>query len=91
MKRLSKDIKLRRDQLLDVPLSQIYSVVTFFKVFTLVPQGKHKISVCFGTACHIKGAENIAQSPTTARLPSTSSTDGILGVTPTSNVLISPS
>ncbi len=41
---------------LNIPLSQIYSVSTFYKSFSLKPRGKHKIDVCEGTACHIRGA-----------------------------------
>ena len=41
---------------LDVPLSQIYHVATFFKAFHLEPQGRHLIKVCLGTACHVRGA-----------------------------------
>lgn len=40
-----------------VPLSRIYSVVTFYSFFNLKPQGKHKITVCRGTACHTKGSK----------------------------------
>ncbi len=41
---------------LNIPQSQIYSVSTFYKSFSLKPRGKHKIDVCEGTACHIRGA-----------------------------------
>lgn len=44
---------------LDVPLSQIYGVATFFKAFSLVPRGRYQIQVCLGTACHVRGAEKI--------------------------------
>ncbi len=40
-----------------VPLSQIYSVATFYSFFNLKPQGKHTIVVCRGTACHTKGSK----------------------------------
>jgi NADH-quinone oxidoreductase subunit E len=40
-----------------VPLSQIYSVVTFYSFFNLKPQGKHSVIVCRGTACHTKGSK----------------------------------
>ena len=46
-------------QRLDLPLIQVYGVATFFKAFSLKPQGKHKCSVCLGTACHVRGAESI--------------------------------
>ncbi|MBN1551053.1 NADH-quinone oxidoreductase subunit NuoE [bacterium] len=40
---------------LDIPISRVYSVATFYKAFKLSPVGKHMIKVCLGTACHIKG------------------------------------
>ena len=40
-----------------VPLSQIYSVVTFYSFFNLKPQGDHSVIVCRGTACHTKGSK----------------------------------
>lgn len=39
-----------------IPLSQVYSVATFFSFFNLKPQGKHSIVVCRGTACHTRGS-----------------------------------
>jgi len=38
-----------------VPISQIYEVITFYKAFSLEPRGKHQISLCQGTACHVRG------------------------------------
>jgi len=46
---------------LNVPLSEIYSVVTFYAQFSLVPKGKYNISVCLGTACYVKGAAQILE------------------------------
>jgi NADH-quinone oxidoreductase subunit E len=46
-------------QKLDIPLARIYSVVTFYSLFNLEPQGKHKICVCRGTACHTRGSRNL--------------------------------
>ncbi len=36
--------------------SNLYSIATFFKAFSLVPRGRHIISICLGTACHVRGA-----------------------------------
>lgn len=47
---------------LQVPLTQIYSVATFFKMFSLIPKGKHQIKVCTGTTCHLKGSHRVAES-----------------------------
>jgi len=44
---------------LGVPLTQVYSVATFFKAFSLKPRGRHLINVCLGTACHVRGAVRI--------------------------------
>ena len=44
---------------LGVPLTQAYSVATFFKTFSLKPRGRHLINVCLGTACHVRGAVRI--------------------------------
>ena len=41
---------------LDIPLSHIYSVATFYKSFHLEPRGRHTCTVCMGTACHVRGA-----------------------------------
>ena len=46
---------------LEVPLSQVYSVATFFKSFSLIPRGRHTINVCLGTACHVRGAVRILE------------------------------
>ncbi len=45
-----------------VPLSQAYSVATFYKSFSLEPKGEHTIHVCLGTACHLKGSGRIAEN-----------------------------
>ncbi len=42
-------------------LTDIYAVVTFYKAFSLKPRGKHLVSVCLGTACHVRGAPKIAE------------------------------
>ncbi|MBF0117424.1 MAG: NAD(P)H-dependent oxidoreductase subunit E [Desulfobacterales bacterium] len=44
---------------LNLPLSQVYGVVTFYSFFTMVPRGKHQIKVCLGTACHVRGGQQI--------------------------------
>ena len=44
---------------LEIPLSKMMSLATFYKAFSLEPRGKHIVSVCLGTACHVRGAERI--------------------------------
>ncbi len=41
---------------LELPLIQVFGVATFFKSFSLTPKGEHLVSVCLGTACHVRGA-----------------------------------
>ncbi len=44
---------------LSVPLSQAYSVATFYNAFSLKPKGKHCLNVCMGTACHVRGSPQV--------------------------------
>jgi NADH-quinone oxidoreductase subunit E len=46
---------------LDVPLAKIYGVITFYHFFKLQQPGKHQIAVCMGTACYLKGGEDLIQ------------------------------
>jgi NADH-quinone oxidoreductase subunit E len=46
---------------LDVPLSRILSVATFYNAFSLTPKGKYPINFCLGTACHVRGGERIME------------------------------
>lgn len=46
---------------LDVPLSKVFGVATFFKAFAFEPRGRHVASVCLGTACHVRGGEPVAE------------------------------
>jgi len=45
---------------LRVPVSEVHGVVSFYSFFTMKPKGKHNVKVCLGTACYVKGAEEIA-------------------------------
>jgi len=58
---LPKDALVTINQGLDIPLSQVYSVATFFRSFSLKPRGRHLINVCLGTACHVRGAVRILE------------------------------
>ena len=46
---------------LHIPLSQIYNIATFYKAFRLTPRGRYVISVCLGTACHVRGGQKILE------------------------------
>ncbi len=47
---------------LGISLSEVYGVVTFYSQFSLNPKGKHRISVCLGTACYVKGSDKILEA-----------------------------
>ena len=44
---------------LNIPVSSIYGVVTFYSFFTMVPRGRHIVKVCTGTACYVKGIREV--------------------------------
>jgi NADH-quinone oxidoreductase subunit E/NADP-reducing hydrogenase subunit HndA len=44
---------------LNVPVAKVYGVVTFYSFFTMIPKGKHPISICTGTACYVRGADKV--------------------------------
>ena len=44
---------------IEIPLSRIYGVATFYSTFSLEPRGKNIISICLGTACHVRGAGKV--------------------------------
>ncbi len=46
---------------LNVPLAQIQHIATFYKAFSLVPKGKHRVHICMGTACHVRGAGRVLE------------------------------
>ena len=54
-----RELSLELSEMLGVPLARIYEVITFYNFFKLKPPGKHKIAVCLGTACYLKGASDI--------------------------------
>ncbi|MBM3253595.1 MAG: NADH-quinone oxidoreductase subunit NuoE [Candidatus Omnitrophica bacterium] len=56
---LPKEALIRVAERLNIPLSQVFSLATFYKAFTLKPHGKHLVCVCLGTACHVRGAHSL--------------------------------
>lgn len=56
---LPKTALVETGKQLGVPVSRVYSVATFFKAFSLTKRGRHLISVCMGTACHVRGAVKV--------------------------------
>ena len=58
---LSKDTLEKVAEEFSVPFSDIFSLATYYKAFSLKPKGKYIIFVCMGTACHVRGSDNILQ------------------------------
>lgn len=56
---LPEDALIHISRKLSIPLIDIYSVATFYKSFSLTPRGRNLITVCLGTACHVRGAPRI--------------------------------
>jgi len=49
---------------LDIPLTEVFGVATFYSQFTLKPKGKYKIGVCLGTACYVRGSQGVMDKVT---------------------------
>ena len=58
---LPKTVMKEISKLTDVPLTRIFGVVTFYSQFTLTPRGKHAIKICNGTACHVRGVDEVKE------------------------------
>jgi len=56
---LPKDALSLLSEEMEIPLSRVYEVSTFYNSFSLVPRGRHVIAVCAGTACHVKGGPKL--------------------------------
>jgi NADH-quinone oxidoreductase subunit E len=56
---LPKEALERVAQRLQVPLTRVQHIATFYKAFSLVPKGRHEIHICMGTACHVRGASRV--------------------------------
>ena len=59
---LPEDLLVYVSKVLDVPLSKVYGVSTFYQLFSFDPLGDHTCIVCTGTACYVKGAEDIVHT-----------------------------
>lgn len=57
---MSVQKKIARE--LNLPLSRVYGVVTFYSFFTMKPRGKHTVRVCLGTACYVRGGKALAET-----------------------------
>jgi NADH:ubiquinone oxidoreductase subunit E len=58
---VSEDALRRTSESLGVPLIEVYRVASFYKAFRLEPSGKNVITMCMGTACHVRGAQLLAE------------------------------
>jgi NADH:ubiquinone oxidoreductase subunit E len=58
---LPREALMEVSQKMEVPLSRVLSLATFFNAFSLKPKGKHHINVCMGTACHVRGSQLILE------------------------------
>ena len=56
---IPKHAQIAISEYLNMPLAEIYGVITFYARFTLKPKGKYNIAVCLGTACFVKGSEKV--------------------------------
>jgi NADH-quinone oxidoreductase subunit E/NADP-reducing hydrogenase subunit HndA len=59
---LPKDVIGRIAETLQIPVSQVFGVVTFYSQFHMNPRGRNIIRVCQGTACHVRGAKNVLKA-----------------------------
>jgi NADH-quinone oxidoreductase subunit E len=86
---LPEDVLRRLSQNLNIPLSEIYSVATFYKMFHFKPRGRKVVKVCLGTACYVRGSKkvltaletefNVRKGETTDDLALTLETVGCVG------------
>ena len=56
---LPREAMERVGEKLQVPLTRVQHIATFYKAFSLVPKGRHKVHICVGTACHVRGAARV--------------------------------
>ena len=56
---LPEEVQAHVAEKLNVPESKVYGVVTFYHFFTMQPRGKYQIKICLGTACYVKGADQV--------------------------------
>lgn len=56
---LPKEALNRVSERLNVPSTRVQHIATFYKAFSVVPKGRHKVHICMGTACHVRGASRV--------------------------------
>lgn len=58
---IPKESQLVVSEYLNIPLAEIFGVITFYSRFTLIPKGKYNVSICMGTACFVKGSKELLE------------------------------
>lgn len=58
---LPKEVQQFVAEKLNIPVAQVYGVVSFYSFFTMKPKGKNPISVCLGTACYVRGSSKVLE------------------------------
>ena len=58
---IPEDVQLEISKYLNIEMAEIYGVITFYARFSLKPKGKYNVAVCLGTACFVKGSEEILE------------------------------
>lgn len=56
---LSEEVLTEVSEQLDVPVTRVYQIASYYKAFSLVPTGRHIVKVCLGTACQVRGAPQL--------------------------------
>jgi NADH-quinone oxidoreductase subunit E len=68
---LPKEALAHVSERLQVPMTRVQHIATFYKAFSLVPKGRHQIHICVGTACHVRGAPRVLDA-----------VEGLTGISP---------
>ena len=59
---LPKESLMKISEKLQVPLSRTLHIASFYKAFSFVPNGRHEVHICMGTACHVRGADRVLET-----------------------------
>lgn len=59
---LPKEVLARVAEALEVPLSRVMQIASFYKTFSLKPKGRHEVHVCTGTSCHLRGGARLLET-----------------------------
>jgi len=59
---LPEEVLIAVAQRFEIPLIDLYGIVTFYRSFSLTPRGDHLVTVCLGTACHVRGGQRIVEA-----------------------------